>query len=136
MSDLMLLGILRAPPPESNDVLGIAQLVSAAKSAANRIEADSDALGQVTAQRDAYETQAIAESRIVHKCNLRIDHLEAALDKLARLGNEPHYGNSDGNCIAKNALASAGESDRMTEEYLEAEAEHMRGRETVEDTNQ
>jgi len=34
----MLLGILRAPPPEPDDFLGLAQLVSAAKNAANVIE--------------------------------------------------------------------------------------------------
>lgn len=34
----------------------------------------------------------------------RISHLEAALDKLARLGNEPHLGNSVGNTIAREAL--------------------------------
>ena len=31
--------------------------------------------------------------------------LREALDKLARLGNEPHYGNSTGNVIAQHALA-------------------------------
>jgi len=31
--------------------------------------------------------------------------LRAALSKLARLGNEPNYGNSDGNMIARQALA-------------------------------
>jgi len=34
----------------------------------------------------------------------RIVELEAALDKLARLGNEPNYGNSTGNVIARRAL--------------------------------
>ena len=32
------------------------------------------------------------------------DKLHLALDKLARLGNEPHYGNSSGNCFALTAL--------------------------------
>ena len=32
------------------------------------------------------------------------DRYRAALEKLARLGNEPHYGNSDGNRIAQEAL--------------------------------
>ena len=35
----------------------------------------------------------------------RIKVLEDVLDKLARLGNEPHYGNSDGNMIARAAIA-------------------------------
>jgi hypothetical protein len=34
----------------------------------------------------------------------RIALLEAALEKLARLGNEPNYGNSTGNVIARRAL--------------------------------
>ena len=38
MSDLMLLGVLRAPAPEPDNVLGIAQLVDRARQAANRIE--------------------------------------------------------------------------------------------------
>jgi hypothetical protein len=37
--------------------------------------------------------------------------LADALEKLARLGNEPHYGNSDGNMIARKAL---GDSDVTT----------------------
>lgn len=36
----------------------------------------------------------------------RLDEVRDALEKLARLGNEPHYGNSDGNVIAKQALAN------------------------------
>ncbi len=31
----------------------------------------------------------------------------AALEKLARLGNEPHYGNSIGNQIARDAISAA-----------------------------
>jgi len=41
------------------------------------------------------------------------------LDRLARLGNKPHYGNSDGNKIAQQALAAlsreAGLSERLPE---------------------
>jgi uncharacterized Zn finger protein (UPF0148 family) len=44
-----------------------------------------------------------------HKCN-RLERqqkvLVEALEKLARLGNGEHYGNSEGNCIAIAALAS------------------------------
>jgi septal ring factor EnvC (AmiA/AmiB activator) len=36
------------------------------------------------------------------------DELAAALEKLARLGNEPHYGNSIGNQIARDVLAKVG----------------------------
>ena len=38
MSDLMLLGVLRAPAPEPDNVLGIAQLVDRARQAADEIE--------------------------------------------------------------------------------------------------
>ena len=34
----------------------------------------------------------------------RIAELEGALERLARLGAEPYYGNSDGNMIARAAL--------------------------------
>jgi hypothetical protein len=33
-----------------------------------------------------------------------VERLRAALEKLARLGNEPYYGNSEGNMIARAAL--------------------------------
>ena len=36
-----------------------------------------------------------------------VRELVEALDKLARLGNGQHYGNSDGNCIAQAILAKA-----------------------------
>ena len=36
------------------------------------------------------------------------DELRAALEKLARLGNDPHYGNSIGNQLARDALAKVG----------------------------
>lgn len=42
-----------------------------------------------------------------HEAKWLLDYaekLEQALDKLARLGNEPHYGNSIGNRIAQDAL--------------------------------
>jgi len=57
--------------------------------------------------------EVIGEDRCNTVTRLRdkIDELEAenealreALDKLARLGNEPHYGNSHGNVIAQKAL--------------------------------
>jgi len=38
------------------------------------------------------------------KAEAEVERLRAALEKLARLGNEPHYGNSDGNMIARAAL--------------------------------
>lgn len=47
-------------------------------------------------------TQAAAELRRLHEVN---QELVAALEKLARLGNGEHYGNSDGNMIARAAIA-------------------------------
>lgn len=44
----------------------------------------------------------------VKKLTVQRDELAAALEKLARLGNEPHYGNSIGNQIAIEALAKVG----------------------------
>jgi len=45
---------------------------------------------------------AAAELRRLHAAN---QELLAALEKLARLGNGEHYGNSDGNMIALAAIA-------------------------------
>jgi hypothetical protein len=45
---------------------------------------------------------AAAELRRLHEVN---QELVAALEKLARLGNGEHYGNSDGNMIARAAIA-------------------------------
>jgi hypothetical protein len=46
--------------------------------------------------------KAAAELRRLHEVN---QELVAALEKLARLGNGEHYGNSDGNMIARAAIA-------------------------------
>jgi len=46
--------------------------------------------------------KAAAELRRLHEVN---QELLAALEKLARLGNGDHYGNSDGNMIARAAIA-------------------------------
>ena len=43
-----------------------------------------------------------AELRRLHEVNTE---LLGALEKLARLGNGEHYGNSDGNMIARAAIA-------------------------------
>jgi len=45
---------------------------------------------------------AAAELRRLHAVN---QEMLAALEKLARLGNGEHYGNSDGNMIARAAIA-------------------------------
>ena len=51
-----------------------------------------------------WDAQAAAELRRLHEVN---GHLLLALEKLARLGNEPFYGNSIGNQIAQDAIAKA-----------------------------
>jgi hypothetical protein len=47
---------------------------------------------------------AAAELRRLHAVN---QELLAALEKLARLGNGDHYGNSEGNMIARAAIDKA-----------------------------
>ena len=42
--------------------------------------------------------------RIIKQLKTEIEKYEIALNKLARLGNEPELGNSDGNIIAQQAL--------------------------------
>ena len=48
--------------------------------------------------------EAAAELRRLHAVNAE---LLATLEKLARLGNGEHYGNSEGNMIARAAIAKA-----------------------------
>jgi len=50
----------------------------------------------------AGQNEAAAELRRLHAVN---QELLVALEKLARLGNGEHYGNSDGNMIARAAIA-------------------------------
>lgn len=56
-----------------------------------------EAVEALRENRDEYQREAdklAAENKV----------LRDALERLARLGNEPHYGNSDGNMIAIKAL--------------------------------
>lgn len=48
----------------------------------------------------------VVATHIIRRYNSHDGFVEA-LNKLARLGNEPHLGNSDGNIIAQKALANA-----------------------------
>jgi hypothetical protein len=50
MSDVMLLGVLRMPMPESPDPTTLRQFVSRARQAACRIEADADELEALRAE--------------------------------------------------------------------------------------
>lgn len=47
------------------------------------------------------------------KLTAQVAGLREALEKLARLGNEPHYGNSTGNEIAKQALTSPDPGEKI-----------------------
>ncbi len=75
----------------------------------------SDLIKWLREQADLYDQQGL-QADFEFGCKLteaadRIEELEGALDKLARLGNEPHYGNSTGNRIAQAALKDKGEGD-------------------------
>ena len=59
---------------------------------------DWDALQEVTAELEQ------AEARI-EELEAKLAKAVGALEKLARLGNGDHYGNSDGNMIARATLA-------------------------------
>lgn len=72
----------------------IAGWLQARDDATKRAEAAESERNRLKAEYDAYR-ETSCES---------IDRLKAALEVLARLGNEPHYGNSDGNLIARSAL--------------------------------
>jgi len=55
-------------------------------------------------ENQAAHAVGIQQEREMMVLEAEVERLRAALEKLARLGNEPHYGNSDGNMIARNAL--------------------------------
>jgi hypothetical protein len=66
------------------------------------------------AERDYLEKTALQAAQCHGREMLRADALQAknarlreALERLARLGAEPYYGNSDGNMIARTALGEA-----------------------------
>jgi hypothetical protein len=66
-------------------------------------------------ESDWYEAIYIGmeEQRKIDEEELATAHdMRMALEKLARLGNEPHFGNSDGNIIAQEALAKAEGKDQ------------------------
>ena len=90
------------------------------RAALEELEADNEYVGAAAwilewMLADKYrkpETPAVIESARNHYRDTLAENerLRAALDKLARLGNEPHYGNSDGNVIAQRALAAVEET--------------------------
>lgn len=63
---------------------------------------------ELTRQRDELEKLCNYNERVMQELLQQRDELAAALEKLARLGNEPHYGNSIGNQVARDALAKVG----------------------------
>jgi len=61
MSDLMLMGVLRAPTPEPDNVLGIAQLADRARQAADEIERLEGALELVGEDKKVQRLEGAAE---------------------------------------------------------------------------
>lgn len=57
-----------------------------------------------------YGSDRVVEILVARRLERDRAALMAALEKLAKLGNGDHYGNSDGNEIAKKALAAAHEN--------------------------
>jgi multidrug resistance efflux pump len=64
-----------------------------------RLDPEGTVTSYADAQRALDDAQATVEALQQER-----DRLRAALEQLARLGNEPYYGNSDGNRIAQKAL--------------------------------
>lgn len=63
---------------------------------------------ELAKQRDELAKLCNYNERVMKDLLQQRDELAAALEKLARLGNDPHYGNSIGNQIAIEALAKVG----------------------------
>lgn len=72
-------------------------------------------MSKVVAQRNELEKLCNYNERLMQELLQQRDELAAALEKLARLGNEPHQGNSIGNQIARDALAKVGAGNTATE---------------------
>ena len=73
---------------------------------ANEILEHEQTIATLTAELEHHKGKAEVWEDAARAAQARVEALEGALDKLARLGNEPHYGNSDGNVIAQKALAA------------------------------
>lgn len=58
MSDVMLLGVLRMPIPDSPDPLTLHQFVSRARQAADRIESDADEIERLRAEVESLRKDA------------------------------------------------------------------------------
>ena len=73
---------------------------------------DWDALQEVTAELEQAESDNILLISRIEKLEADLLIALEALEKLARLGNGDHYGNSEGNMIARSTLAVLkGETD-------------------------
>ena len=68
------------------------------------------AIKELIAERDIDEQRIADLMAQIGEVAKQRDELLAALEKLARLGNGDQYGNSDGNMIARAAIASVKES--------------------------
>jgi hypothetical protein len=80
------------------------------------LEAKDKRIAELEAENNELEDCQSAQDYTIDRlydANVRLmdenERLRDALEKLAKLGNEPHYGNSDGNLIAQRALAAATE---------------------------
>lgn len=83
----------------------------------------SNLIGQMRTHISSYKTL----SRHRHNCLALCDRIEdqdeeikqyrIALNRLARLGNEPNFGNSTGNTIAQKALEGQDVQDTVTTKY-------------------
>lgn len=71
---------------------------NACEQAAAHIEEQQDTIAEL---KESIEGHKLDKARYLDMNT----ELREVLEKLARLGNEPYYGNSDGNVIAKAALA-------------------------------
>ena len=71
---------------------------------------NAEALAQMREHVNSYSSlsrhnhNCLELCRRLEKLQGQVDRYKTALEKLARLGNGEHYGNSDGNVIAQQAL--------------------------------
>jgi hypothetical protein len=85
------------------EICSLEQRIEELKADNERLRAQSEANAEHAKLANYNQNQC---RKALKSANADNELLRDALDKLARLGNEPHYGYGDGNVIALEALAA------------------------------
>lgn len=81
-------------------------------------------LGEAEASLAMLEGALTCKNETVIELSAQQEAMRTALEKLARLGNGDHYGNSNGNVIAQECLAALSPQAAVTQDAQEKEAKN------------